>query len=400
MSRRAVRGSLLSHAIVALVVLGLTVGWMRLSRVAQTRPLDPARAAATFGSRQVTNSDRPASAIGRADSQPEEPGATGGFLSDERNNIQVYEAVNRGVVNITTLANGLGFLRDEEASGSGSGFVLDKDGKILTNYHVIEGSDTLQVTLYDGSTFAAEVVGVDPTTDVAVIQIGAPIELLWPVPLGDSTGLAVGQKVLSVGNPFGLERTLTTGIISALGRTMRARNGRQIQEVIQTDAAINPGNSGGPLLNARAQVIGITTAIVGRVGQSAGIGFAVPINGIKRILDQLIEHGRVIRADLGIARVLTTESGLVLLDLVEGGPAERAGLQGMSFRVRRYGPYRIEQPDQESADRLVAINGKEIRDVDELLTEVERHAPGDTVRVRVLRRGRLLDIDVTLGASP
>src|SRR5262249_20719588 len=268
-----------------------------------------------------------------------------------------------------------------------------------TNFHVIEGAQSVQVKLYDGSTHDGRVIGADASNDVAVVQISIPPEKLEPLKLGDSSKLLVGQKILALGNPFGLERTLTTGIISSLDRSLRAKNRRVIKGIIQTDAAINPGNSGGPLLNSRGEVIGMNTAILSEVGQSAGISFAVPINAIARILKPLIEHGRIIRADLGITRVFTTNQGLVVLGLVEGGPAERAGIQPIKTKVVRYGftPYR--RLDPESADVIVAIDGTRVKNVDELLTEVEAHAPGDVVKVTVLRAGKLVNVLVKLGQS-
>ncbi len=318
--------------------------------------------------------------------------------ADEQINIRVYDADNRGVVNITASAGGSRFFDDESPSGgTGSGFVIDADGHILTNYHVVSGAESLEVTLFDGSTHPAEVVGVDPSNDVAVVRISVPSEKLTPLALGDSTNLRVGQKVLAIGNPFGLQRTLTTGIISSLDRSIRAKNGRTIKGIIQTDAAINPGNSGGPLLNSRGEVIGITTAILSHVGQSAGIGFAVPINAIKRILKPLIETGHVVRADIGLKQVYATDRGIYILDLVEGGPAERAGLHPLEVIVERYGRFLRRRPDPDSADCIVAIDGKPVRSVEDLLTEVESHSPGEVVKVRVIREGKERDVKVTLG---
>lgn len=320
--------------------------------------------------------------------------------ADEKVNIHVYDTANKGVVNITTSTRDLGLFGEENSSGSGSGFVIDGDGHILTNFHVIEGADSVQVTFYDGATHDAKVVGVDPTIDVAVLeaQPGAGVAIV-PLPLGDSGPLLVGQKVLAVGNPFGLERTLTTGIVSALGRTLRSRNGRLIKGIVQSDAAINPGNSGGPLLNTQGLVIGMTTAIVSQVGQSAGIGFAVPINAVKRILPQLLESGHVTRADLGVRRVLQTDQGLLVGELAEDGPAERAGIQAIRVRVQRQGPYLVRRLDPDSADIIVAINGKDVRNFDELLTEVEAHAPGETVTLSVARQGNVRKVPVVLGKS-
>jgi S1-C subfamily serine protease len=319
--------------------------------------------------------------------------------AEEQINIRVYAAVNRSVVNITTSAQEVGFFGEETSSGTGSGFVIDHKGHILTNFHVIEGADSVQVTLFDGSTHESRVVGIDASNDVAVVQVNVPANLLVPVPLGDSSKLLVGMKVLAIGNPFGLERTLTTGIVSSLDRSLRAKNGRMIKGIIQTDAAVNPGNSGGPLLNTRGEVIGMNTAIISQVGQSAGISFAVPINGIQRILKPLIEHGRVVRADLGVSRVYTTTEGLLVLALNEGGPAARAGIRAIQMKVVRRGAILTRQLDPESADLIVAINHHRVRNVDELLTEVESHVPGDVVQVTVVRNGKPVDVPVPLGQS-
>jgi S1-C subfamily serine protease len=319
--------------------------------------------------------------------------------ADEQVNIRVYAAVDRGVVNITITPGNVGLFEEESAGGTGSGFVIDKQGDILTNYHVVEHAEVVQVTFFDGSTHEGRVIGRDATNDVAIVRVNVPEEMLVPLPLGESTNLLVGQKVLAVGNPFGLERTLTTGIISSLDRSLRAKNGRIIKGIIQTDAAINPGNSGGPLLNAHGKVIGVNTAIVSEVGQSAGISFAVPINAITRILKSLIENGRVVRADLGLVRVYKTDEGLLVLEVVEGGPSDRAGIQPIHLKTirTRFGTYR--QLDPESADTIIAINGKPVTSVDDLLTEVEAHAPGDAVVITVLRHGKAVDVPVVLGKS-
>lgn len=319
--------------------------------------------------------------------------------ADEQVNIRVYAAVNRGVVNITTATEGGGLFGDETATGTGSGFLIDRQGHILTNFHVVSDAEAVQVTLFDGSTHEAKVVGADASNDVAVVKIDAPAAKLFPLAFGDSAKLVVGQKVLALGNPFGLERTLTTGIVSALGRSLKAKNGRMIKGIVQTDAAVNPGNSGGPLLNTRGEVIGVNTAIYSQVGQSAGISFAVPINAITRILRSLLEKGRVIRADLGITRVYTTSEGLLLLGVAEGGPAERAGLKPIRLRVYRYGGGLVRRLDPDTADIIVAVNGTRVKTVDEMLTEVEAHAPGDTVTLSVIRQGRMIDVPVTLGES-
>ncbi|GIW89161.1 MAG: serine protease [Isosphaeraceae bacterium] len=318
--------------------------------------------------------------------------------ADEQVNIRVYEAANPGVVNIESVAVGGFFGMELERSG-GSGFVIDKLGHILTNYHVVADAEALQVTLFDGSSYPGQLIGTDPNNDVAVVRIAAPPDKLVPLPFGESGNLKVGQKVLAVGNPFGLERTLTTGIISSLDRSIRAKNGRTIKGIIQTDAAINPGNSGGPLLDTRGRVIGINTAIVSSVGQSAGIGFAVPINAITRILKPLIEQGRVIRGDLGIRRVFATRDGLFIIDMDENGPAARAGLRPIEIVIERFGRFYRQRPDPDSADRIIAINGVRVRTVEDLLSEVESHAPGEEIVITTIREGRRRDVRVRLGAS-
>ena len=316
--------------------------------------------------------------------------------ADEQINVRVYESVNRSVVNITTSATVRGLFQDAEVSGSGSGFVVNRDGYILTNHHVVERAEVLQVGLFDGSIVDAQVVGVDPSNDVAVIRVDAPADALSPVSLGDSTTLKVGQKVLALGNPFGLERTLTTGIISSLDRSLEAKNGRMIRGVIQTDAAINPGNSGGPLLNSRGEVIGMNTAIYSQVGQSAGIGFAVPISTIKRVLGPLIEAGFVERATLGIDRVFALDDGLLILEVEPGGAADRAGLRPVRVRYVREGPFVRARIDPDSADVLRAIDGVPVRSVGELLTEVESHAPDEEVAVTIMRAGDETEVKVEL----
>ena len=246
---------------------------------------------------------------------------------------------------------------------------------------------------------AARLVGQDASNDVAVLQIKVPAEKLVPVSFGDSSRVLVGQKIMALGNPFGLERTLTTGIVSSLDRSLKAKNGRMIKGIIQTDAAINPGNSGGPLLNSRGQVIGMNTAIISQVGQSAGISFAVPINSITRILQPLIQNGRVIRADLGITRVYATGEGLLVMALNEGGPAEQAGIQPAQIKEEQLGLFLRRYVDTETADLIVAIEHRRVKTVDELLTEVEKRQPGQVVRVTVIRNGQPEDIPVKLGRS-
>ncbi|NMC19683.1 MAG: trypsin-like serine protease, partial [Thermogutta sp.] len=284
----------------------------------------------------------------------------GRYTPDELVNIAVYEKTNRAVVNIRTrgVREGGFPLLDVITEGEGSGAVIDRQGHIVTNHHVIEDAKVIAVTLFDGTSYEARLVGVDPPSDVAVLQIDAPADKLIPVAFGESTDLKVGQRVFAIGNPFGLERTLSTGIISSLNRTLpNPRSGRSLKQMIQMDAAINPGNSGGPLLDTRGMMIGMNTAIASTTGESAGVGFAIPVNNVRRVVQQLIRNGRVVRADAGIVQVLQTEQGLLIAVLRPGGAAERAGLQG--FRIvrtrRRQGPLVFESTsiDRSAADLIV-----------------------------------------------
>ena len=327
------------------------------------------------------------------------------LTAEEKTNINVYEASNRSVININTKATvttGF-FLMESPSEGAGSGIVIDKQGHVLTNFHVVEGAQEIQAVLYDGSSHDASLVGVDPVTDVAVLRVEAPAELLSPVQFGSSNDLKVGQKVFAIGNPFGLERTLTTGIISSLNRSLPTRAGRTIKSIIQTDAAINPGNSGGPLLDSGSLLIGMTTAIASRTGQSSGVGFAIPVGTLERIVPQLITNGRVVRPDAGITRVYQTEKGLLVATLSPDGAAERAGIRG--FRViresRRQGPFvaDFERVDRSNADLIVGVDNAAIDTVDDFLTAIESKNPGDRVLIGVERQGHHLDVPLTLEAE-
>jgi S1-C subfamily serine protease len=321
---------------------------------------------------------------------------------EEKINIHVYESSNRSVININTKATVTSgfFLMESPSEGAGSGIVIDKQGHVLTNFHVVEGAQEIQAVLYDGSSHDASLVGVDPVTDVAVLRVDAPADLLVPVQFGSSNDLKVGQRVFAIGNPFGLERTLTTGIISSLNRSLPTRAGRTIKSIIQTDAAINPGNSGGPLLDSGSLLIGMTTAIASRTGQSSGVGFAIPVGTLERIVPQLITNGRVVRPDAGITRVYQTERGLLVATLSPGGAAERAGIRG--FRVvresRRQGPFvaEFERVDRSNADLIVGVDAVEIDTVDDFLTAIESRNPGDRVLIAIERQGHRLDVPLTL----
>ena len=319
---------------------------------------------------------------------------------EERVNIAVYEDVNRSVVHITTKSyggDGL-FWRETASNGDGSGSVLDQQGHILTNYHVVEGAREIRVTLFDGKSYDARPVGVDRATDVVVLKIDAPTETLHPVVLGDSARLRVGQRVFAIGNPFGLDRTLSTGIVSSLNRTLPSQSKyRTMEQIIQIDASINPGNSGGPLLDTRGRMIGMNTAIASTTGESAGVGFAIPVSTIARIIPQLIESGRVVRADIGIGGVYELEQGLLIVTLVPGGAAEKAGLEGPKLFRRRGDPFTY--VDRSAADLITAVDGKPVRTVAGFLSIVESKQPGERVMVSVTRDGSRVDVPVVLEAT-
>jgi S1-C subfamily serine protease len=334
------------------------------------------------------------------------PALLDALTPDERVNVLVYQHANRSVVNINTKGlSGERFLMFEiVAEGEGSGSVIDRAGHIVTNFHVVEGAREIHVTLCNGETYSARLVGGDPDTDVAVLKVDAPAEVLFPVAFGNSTNLLVGQRVFALGNPFGLERTLTTGIISSLDRSLPGRRGRRsLKSIIQIDAAINPGNSGGPLLDSHARMIGMNTAIASKTGESAGVGFAIPVNTIARVVPQLIQNGRVRRADTGIARVKQTDRGLMVLTVVPNGPAHRAGLQGprLEKRQERRGPFVVEyqKPDFTAADLIVAVDGRPIKTVDDFLDTVEAKQPGDIVTLTVIRAGQQRQVPLRLEAG-
>lgn len=324
-----------------------------------------------------------------------------GFTAEERTNIAVYESTNRSVVNINTRSTRTDalFLFESSSEGTGSGFVYDTAGHIVTNFHVIEGAREIQVTLFDGTSHEAKLVGVDPSSDIAVLKIMAPAEALFPLPVGDSSRLRVGQKVYALGNPFGLERTFTTGVISSLNRTLPARNRRLIKSIIQIDAAINPGSSGGPLLNSSGRMIGMNTAIASNTGQNSGVGFAIPASVVQRFVPQLIESGQIVRPDAGIQQVYQTDDGLRLAKLTPGGPAEVAGLRGPQTQRRQRGPFVYHWVDRSSADLIVQVDDQPITTADEFLSAIENKSPGDRVVIHVVRNGQRLSVPLTLAKS-
>jgi S1-C subfamily serine protease len=334
---------------------------------------------------------------GRAQKLTTEPQPVpSGLLQDELNTIEVFRRVSPAVVNITNkqLRRDIFTLNVLEIPrGTGSGFVWDRDGHIVTNAHVIAGGNAFSVTFSDGTSYDAKLVGQDPTKDLAVLRIEAPRGGLVPVVTGTSQNLVVGQKVLAIGNPFGLDQSLTTGVISALGREITSVAGTPVQDVIQTDASINPGNSGGPLLDSGGRLIGVNTMIYSTSGSSAGIGFAVPVATVMRIVPQLIREGRVTRAGLGITifpDYLTQRwdvEGVPIRDVVRGSAAARAGLQGAE--VDSWGRVRF-------GDIIVGIDGQTIENYAEMYTALDRHQPGDRVKVRYRRGERTRETDVTL----
>ena len=323
--------------------------------------------------------------------------------TDEQNNIEVYRTLSPGVVFIhsTSYARDFfGFVEPQEGSGSGS--ILDQQGNILTNYHVIEGAQKLSVSLGGKKDYPAEVVGGDPDTDLAVIRLTEkPAGGLTVVPLGDSDKLVVGQKVLAIGNPFGLDRTLTTGVISGLQRPIRARNNRLIEGAIQTDASINPGNSGGPLLDSHGRMIGINSQILSPSGSSAGVGFAVPVSIAKRVVPQLLQQGRVRRPKLGISTRdiaslrnqidLPVEDGVLIYQVARGGGAAMAGLRGVQ---------QTEMGDVELGDIIVGIDNDKVSNSDDLFRVLDKHQIGETVQVQIWRDGRRMSVPVRLMESP
>jgi S1-C subfamily serine protease len=305
--------------------------------------------------------------------------------TDEQNNIEVFRAISPGVVSVNTTRQARGFF-DAGRSGGGSGSVIDDQGHVLTNYHVIEGADVVTVSFGGEKTYPARVVGGDADTDLAVIQVNAPREMFKVVPMGDSERLAVGQKVLAIGNPFFLDRTLTTGIISGLQRPIQARNGRIIEGAIQTDASINPGNSGGPLLDSQGRMIGINSQILSPDGGgSVGVGFAIPVNIAKRVVPQLIRDGRVVRPKLGIyprdvselrGVRLPVEEGVLILQVDPNGSAAAAGLRGLSEN---------EDGDVNLGDIIVGVDGAKVSNWNDLDNILDKHQFGDVVRVEVVR---------------
>lgn len=324
-------------------------------------------------------------------------------VTDEQNSIEVYKTISPGVAFISTTSYTQDWWGDvQEGQGNGSGSVIDSNGDILTNYHVIEGATKVTVNFGGNKVYPAKVIGGDPDTDLAVIKIDSPPEGLTVIPLGDSDKLDVGQKVLAIGNPFGLDRTLTTGVISGLQRPIRARNGRPIDAAIQTDASINPGNSGGPLLDKFGKMIGINSQILSPGGGgSVGVGFAIPVNTAKRIVPQILQYGEVRRPKLGadllsVAQLtqqgvqLPIQNGLLVRTAIAGGSAANAGIRGLS------------QDNAGSVilgDIITSIDGEKMEDLDDLYRLLDKKKIGDTIQAQLYRGGRTMTVPIRLSAS-
>jgi S1-C subfamily serine protease len=322
----------------------------------------------------------------------------------EAQNVRIYKQASPAIANIVTRAVQYDFFFDAvPVEGAGSGFVIDTDGHILTNYHVVQGAETIEVTLGDQSRYKAKYIGADTRNDIALLQIDPKGRKIATLPLGDSRNLLVGQRVLAIGNPFGFQSTLTTGVVSSLGRTVQTSENTFIDEAIQTDAAINRGNSGGPLLNSRGEVIGINSAIYAPTGTTAGIGFAIPINTARRAAEDLISTGHVRHATLGAegraiwpnladALHLGVDQGILIERVVPGGPAAQAGIRGGTRSVLAgLQELRI------GGDVLVAVNGKELTSQMDLNLLLNRAWPGDTITLTIVRDGKKMDIPVKLG---
>ena len=334
------------------------------------------------------------------------PSLLDALTQDEQNTISVYDKVKAAVVNITSRSISYGFFMTPiPQAGSGSGSIIDKHGHIVTNYHVVKGAQRLEVTLSDGSQWEARLVGVDPLSDLATLRIDAPPDRLAIIPMGDSRALKAGQKVLAIGNPFGLDQTLTTGVISSIRQTLQAGN-VELENVIQTDAAINPGNSGGPLLDSSGKMIGINTAIFTPSGGSVGIGFAIPIHTAQAIITELISKGYVSYPWMGIemqtllprfaqALGLPVNRGVLLVRVLPDGPAAKAGLRGGTRQVRIGNSIVII-----GGDVVVAFAGQPVVSAEELSREMRRHKPGTTVSLTIVRGQKQRQVKMTLGERP
>lgn len=306
----------------------------------------------------------------------------------EQQTIDIYEKTNSAVVNIIATTEALDLFDTAHQEGTGSGAIIDaKNALVITNFHVITNAQQITVTLANGQNYAVKLIGQDPDTELALLQIVNPPKGLTEIEFGDSSSLKVGQKVLAIGNPFGLNRTLTSGLVSSLGRTIRSENGRLIEDIIQTDAAINPGNSGGPLLDMAGRLVGLNTAILSKTGDSAGIGFAIPVNGISSVIPQLVKYGKVLRPKIGVI-FEDTEAGAVILYVQPNSPADGAGLKGASRAVRRgiFGGYVVELS---SADFLLEVNGRRVKNKAEAIEAIAKSDPNEEMILKIFRGGNI-----------
>jgi S1-C subfamily serine protease len=342
----------------------------------------------------------PGGAEGQPQATPRAVAPRPALASDEVNNVDVFRKTSPSVVHITTLESQRDFFSvnvQQVPRGTGTGFVWDDNGHIVTNFHVIQGGSGARVTLSDQSTWKASLVGAFPDRDLAVLKIDAPKDKLPPILVGSSRDLVVGQRVYAIGNPFGLDQTLTTGIVSALNREIESFNARTIRGVVQTDAAINPGNSGGPLLDSAGRLIGVNTQIASPSGASAGIGFAIPVDEVNRIVPRIIRDGRFARPALGVTagppalhRTMNLPRGVALVQVAPGSPAAKAGLQAF-----RRGP----DGSVIAGDVITAVNDEAVADLDDMLMQLERRQPGDSVTLSLWRNGQSRKKSVALGAS-
>ena len=368
-----------------------------MSKLSKSRYL-PIAAAALAGA-AVALIAVPTLVQSKADVQPRAVTPRGALAADELANVDLFRKTSSSVVHITSL----GVQRDmfsmnvqQVPRGTGTGFVWDGEGHIVTNYHVIQGANAARVTLADQSSYDARLVGQFPDRDLAVLRIEAPKNKLPPIAVGSSRDLLVGQRVYAIGNPFGLDQTLTIGIISALNREIESFNGRSIRGVVQTDAAINPGNSGGPLLDSAGRLVGVNTPIASPSSDSAGIGFAIPVDEVNRIVPRLIRDGRFVRPAIGVSagppnlqRALNLPKGVAIVQVGDGSPAARAGLQ--PFRRGNRG-------EVLAGDVITAINDDPVNDFDDMLTLLENRQPGETVALTVWREGRSRKQNLVLAA--